>query len=60
MTKIEQTVNTTTRIVVATYENRCGCYAHPCQDEYKMRSKWNIYKNHEGENPRHPKHNPSR
>ena len=60
MEKIEQVVNTTTRMVVAISEKRCGCYAHLCQAEYKMRPKWPIYNNHEGENPEGPKHNPRR
>ena len=60
MKEIEQTVNTTTRMWLAISEKRCGCYAHPYQDEYKMRPKWPIYNKHEGENPKIPKHNPRR
>ena len=52
MSKIEQTVNTTTRMVVAISEKRCGCYAHPCKDEYKRRLKGPIYHKHEGKNPK--------
>ena len=56
MAEIEQTVNTTTRMVVAISKKRC--YAHSCQDEYKMRPNGPIYNKHEGEIPKHPKHNP--
>ena len=58
MAKIEQTINTTSRMVVAISKKRCGCYTHSCQDEYKMRPKFPIYNNHEEENPKIPKHNP--
>ena len=60
MAAIDQTINTTTIIVVVISEKRCGCYAHLCQDEYKMRLKWPIYNKHEGKNPKSPKHNPRR
>ena len=60
MEEIKQTINTTTRMVVAIFEKRCGYYTHLLQDEYKMRPKWNIYNNHEGENPKSPKNNPRR
>ena len=58
--EIEQTINTTARMVVSISEKRCGCYAHPCQAEYKMRTKGPIYNKHEGENPKYPKYNPRR
>ena len=58
MTEIKQTVNTTARMVVAISEGICGCYAHPCQDEYKIKPKWTIYNKHEGNKPKSPKHNP--
>ena len=45
-------------MVVDIFEKRYGYYAHPCQVEYKMRPKGPIYNNHEGENPKFPKHNP--
>ena len=60
MEKIEHTVNTKSRMVVAIYEKTCGCYTHPSQDEYKMSPKGPIYKNHEDENPKGTKHNPRR
>ena len=60
MEKIQQTVNTTARMVVAISEKSCGCYVHMCQAEYKMRPKRPIYNNNEGENPKSPKHNPRR
>ena len=60
MVGTEHIVNTTTRMVVAISEKRCGYYVHLCQDEYKMRLKWPIYNKHEGENPKSPKHNPRR
>ena len=60
MAKIEQNVNTTTRMMVVISEKRCGYYAHMCQDEYKMRSKGSIYNKNEGENPKSPKPNPRR
>ena len=60
MAEIKQTVNTTARMMVAIFEKRCGCYAHLCQVEYKLRPKWPIYNNHEGENLKSPKHNPRR
>ena len=60
MAEIEQTVNTTARMVVAIFEKRCGCYALSCQDEYKIRPKGPIYNKNEGENPKRPKHNPRR
>ena len=60
MAEIEQTINSTTRMVVAIFEKRCGCYAHPCHDEYKMRPKMTISNNNEGDNPKIPKHNPRR
>ena len=47
-------------MVVAISEKRCGCYAHPCQDKYKMRPKGPIYNNNEDENPKIPKRNPRR
>ena len=47
-------------MVVAISEKRCGCYAHPCQVEYKMRPKGPIYNKNEGENPKIPKPNPRR
>ena len=45
-------------MVVAISEKRCGSYAHPCQDEYKMGLKGPIYNNNEGDNPKGKKHNP--
>ena len=45
-------------MVVAISENRCGFYAHPCQDEYKMSPEGNISNKNEGKNPKIPKHNP--
>ena len=60
MAKIEQTGITKDRMVVAIYVKRCGCYAHMCQDEYKMRPKGPIYNKNEGKNPKSPKHNPRR
>ena len=56
MKEIEQTINTTARIVVAVSEKRCGCYAHMFQAKYKMRPKGPIYNKHEDENPKHPQH----
>ena len=47
-------------MVVSISEKRCGCYAHSCQDEYKMRPKRPIYNNNEGEGPKSPKCNPGR
>ena len=47
-------------MVVAMCEKRCGCYAHSCQDEYKMRPKRPIYNKNEGDYPKIPKHNPRR
>ena len=47
-------------MVVGIFENRCGCYAHSCQVEYKMRPKGPIYNNNEGEKPKIPKRNPRR
>ena len=58
MEKIEHTVNTTTRMVVAISKKRCGYDAHPCQLEYKMIPKGSIYNKHYRENPKNPKHNP--
>ena len=55
MAEIEQTVNTTTRMVVAISKKRC--YAHSCKGEYKMRPKGPIYNKNEGENPKSPNHN---
>ena len=60
MTEIEQTVNTTTRMVVAIFEKRCGFYAQLFQDQYKMRPKGPIYNKKEGEKTKSPKHNPRR
>ena len=60
MVEIEQTINTTTRMVVAIFEKRCGFYVHLCQDEYKMRPKRPIYYKNGGENLTFPKHNPRR
>ena len=60
MAGIEHTVNTTTRMVIAISEKRCGYYAHPCQDEYKIRPNGPIYNKHGGENPKGRKHNPRR
>ena len=45
-------------MVLAIFEKRCGCYAHPCQAEYKMWPKGPIYNKNEGKNPKSPKHNP--
>ena len=45
------------RMVVAISENRCGYYAHLCEDEYKMRPNGPIYNNNERENLKGPKHN---
>ena len=39
-------------MVVSIYEERCCCYAHPCQDEYKMRPKGPIYNKNEVRNPK--------
>ena len=47
-------------MLVPISEKRCGYYAHPCKDEYKMRPKGYIYNKDEGENPKIPKHNPRR
>ena len=60
MAEIKQTLNTTARMVVAISEKRCGCCAHLCQDEYKMKPKGPIYNQHEGANPKLPQHNPRR
>ena len=60
MAEIKQTINTTTRMVVAISEKIYDLYAHPCQDEYKMSPKGPIYTKNEGENPKSPKHNPRR
>ena len=60
MGEIEQSVNTTTRMVVAISEKRCACYTHSCQVEYKMRPKGPIYNKNEVENPKGPKNNPRR
>ena len=60
MTKIEQTVNTTARMLVAISEKRFGCYAHLFQTKYKMRPKGPIYNKNKGENPKNPKHYPRR
>ena len=49
--------NTIARMVVAISEKRCGFYAHPSQDEYKMKPKGPIYNKNEGKNPKSPKHN---
>ena len=58
MDEIEHIVITKDRMVAGISEKRCGCYSHPCQDEYKMRPKGPIYNKNEGENPKIPKHNP--
>ena len=50
--KIEHTVNTTARMVVAISKKRCGCYAHPCQDEYKMTPKFLIYNKNKVRTPK--------
>ena len=47
-------------MVVAISEKRRVYYAHPCQDQYKMRPKRPIYNNNECENPKIPKCNPRR
>ena len=47
MVEKKETVNTTTGMVVAISEKRCGCYAHMCQDEYKMRPNGLMYNKHE-------------
>ena len=47
-------------MVVVISKKRCGCYAHPFQDEYKMRPKGPIYNKDEGQNPKSPKRNPRR
>ena len=60
MVEIEQSANTTARMVVAISEKRCGYYTHMCQAKYKMRPKGPIYNKHEDENPKGPKHNPRR
>ena len=57
MAEIEHTINKTSIMVVAISEKRRGCYAHLCQDEYKMRQKGPIYNKNEGENPKSPKRN---
>ena len=57
MAEIEQTVIQLLEWWVAISEKRCGCYAHSCQVEYKMRPKGPIYNNNEGYNP---KRNPRR
>ena len=36
MAEIEQTINTTTRMVVSISEKRCGCYAHPTKMYTKL------------------------
>ena len=60
MAKIEQTVNTTARMVVAISKKRCGFYANLYQVEYKMWPKGSIYNKHEGQNPKRPQYNPRR
>ena len=60
MTEVEQIVITIARMVVPISKKRCGYYAHPCQDEYKMRKKRHIYIKNDVENPKSPKHNPRR
>ena len=45
-------------MVVVISKKRCGCYAHICQDEYKMSPRMPIYNTKEGENPKSPKRNP--
>ena len=57
MTKIKHTINTSARMVVAISKKICGCYAHSCQDNYRMRPKVPFYTKHEGVNPKCPKHN---
>ena len=52
MAEIKQTINKTARMVVATSENRCGCYAYSCQVEYKMRPKGPIYNKNEVRTPK--------
>ena len=47
-------------MVVDIYEKRCGCYAHSCQAESKMRPKGPIYNKNEGENLKILKRNPRR
>ena len=44
--------NTNARMVVAISEKRCVCYAHPFQDEYKMRPKGPIYNNNDLRTPK--------
>ena len=44
-------------MVVVISKKRCGCYTHPCQAKYKIRPKGPIYNKHEGDKPKHPKHN---
>ena len=47
-------------MAVAISEKSGGCYAHLCQDEYKIMPKGPIYNNNEGENTKIRKHNPRR
>ena len=54
MEEIEHTIITKARMVVAISEKRCCCYAHMCQDQYKMRPKGPIYNKDEGENHKSP------
>ena len=44
--------NTIARMVVAISEKRRGCYAHPCQVEYKVRPKGPIYNKNEVRTPK--------
>ena len=55
MVEIEQTASTTTIMVEAISEKRCGCYIRLWQAEYKMRPKGPIYNKYEGEKPKAPK-----
>ena len=47
-------------MAVAISEKSGGCYAHLCQDEYKMRQKGPIYNKHEEEKSKRPKNKPRR
>ena len=60
MAEIEHTKNPKSRMVLAISKKRCGFYAHPFQDEYKIRPKGFIYNNNGGNNPKSQKHNPRR
>ena len=52
MVEIEQAIITKDRMVVAISEKRCGCYAHLCQVEYKMRPNGPNYNKNEVRTPK--------